>query len=143
MSVNPEDRPDYDETMHDSVESLAELVVGKKIVSAEVRKWEVKEDEKTKYGWGNKGEGLVLTLDDGTAFAMEDSGDCCAYTELSAFVYHPDKVDNIITAVEVEDGYEKWHVLADAANVLEMTVGWSEGSGYYAYGFDFRVVEVV
>ena len=53
------------------------------------------------------------------------------------------KVDNIITSVESENGYTKWHVLADGSDVLELTVGWSAGNPfYYGYGFDFRVVEV-
>lgn len=135
--------PDDDGTMPDNVAELANLVVGKRIVSAETRKWEAKPDPDT-YQWTTSGEGLVLTLNDGTAFALEGSHDCCAYTDLEAFVYHPDKVDNIITAVETEGGYTKWHVLADGSDVLELTVGWSCGNPfYYGYGFDFRVVEVV
>lgn len=145
MRVYPEDYvsdDDDDGTMPDNVADLARLVVGKRIVGAEMRDWKAKEP--TGYRYHDADTGLVLTLDDGTAFAITDTDDCCAYTELEAFLYHPDKVDNRITAVETEDGYTKWHVLADGEDVLELTVNWSCGNPfYYAYGFDFRVVEVV
>ena len=133
----------YDEVMEDSVEALTSIVLGKKIVSAEVRKWEICTKGEGGYDpWRNTGEGLVLTLDDGTSFAFVEQADCCAYTELENFITHPDKVDNIITGVKAEDDYQKWHVMADAGDVMELSVGWSEGSGYYAYGFEFPVVEV-
>jgi len=150
MSVYPEDSvgnhpsewAEDDGTMPDNVSDLAALVVGKRIVKAEEREWEAKADPDS-WHWRNSGEGLVLTLDDGSAFAIENTDDCCAYTELEAFIFHPDKVDNIITSVETEEGYTKWHVLADGSDVLELTVGWSAGNPfYYGYGFDFRVVEV-
>lgn len=132
-----------DGTMPENVEELAKLVVGKRIVSAETRKWTAK-PQNDRYYWETSGEGLVLTLSDGTAFAIEDTDDCCAYTELEAFIYHPDQVENVITAVETENGYSKWHVLADGDDVLELTVGWSAGNPfYYHYGFNFRVVQVV
>lgn len=150
MSVYPEDSTDNhpeewaedNGTMPDNVSDLADLVVGKRIVGAEVREWEAKEDPDHWY-WRDSGESLVVTLSDGSAFAIENTDDCCAYTELEAFIFHPDKVDNIITSVESENGYTKWHVLADGSDVLELTVGWSAGNPfYYGYGFDFRVVEV-
>lgn len=145
MSVYPEDSVEHegydDGTMPDNVDDLANLVVGKRIVSAEVRDWKIKDDGE--YHYRSTDHGLVLTLDDGTVFAIEDTDDCCAYTELEAFIFHPDKVDNIITSVETEDGYTKWHVLADGSDVLELTVGWSAGNPfYYGYGFEFPVVEV-
>ena len=134
--------PEDDGTMPDNVAELANLVVGKRIVSAETREWTAKKDDE--WHWRDSGNGLVLTLSDGTAFALGDTSDCCAYTDLEAFIYHPDKVDNIITSVETENGYTKWHVLADGSDVLELTVGWSSGNPfYYGYGFDFRVVEVI
>ena len=146
MTIYPPDTVDADSddgTMPDNVAELAKLVVGKKIVSAETRKWEALPDEDG-WHWRTSGEGLVLTLSDGTAFAIQDTDDCCAFTELKAFIYHPDKVDNIITAVETEGGYTTWHVLADGSDVLELTVEWSAGNPfYYGYGFDFRVVQVV
>lgn len=135
-------KDDDDGIMPDNVADLASLVIGKRIVSAEVRKWEARKDPDS-WHWRFNGKSLVLTLDDGTAFAIENTDDCCAYTELKAFIYHPDKVNNVITAVETEDGYTKWHVLADGADVLALTVDWSCGNPfYYGYGFDFRVVEV-
>ena len=133
----------YDEVMADSAEHLAALVVGKKIVSAEARKWTLRNrDDSDYFPWHHEGEGLVLTLNDGTAFAFLGEADCCAYTDLENFIMHPDKVDNIITGVKTEDDYQKWHIMADAGDVMELSVGWSEGSGYYAYGFEFPVVEV-
>lgn len=151
MSVYPEDSVDNhpDEwgredngTMPDNVADLASRIVGKRIVGAEVREWKAKEDPDS-WHWRNDGESLVVTLSDGSAFAIQNTDDCCAYTELEAFIFHPDKVDNIITSVESENGYTKWHVLADGSDVLELTVGWSAGNPfYYGYGFDFRVVEV-
>lgn len=149
MSVYPEDdirfHPDKwaedNGTMPDNVMALEDRLLGKRIVSAEERGWKIKDDGG--YHYRSTGHGLVLTLDDGTAFAIADTDDCCAFTELQAFVYHPDKVDNVITSVETEDGYTTWHVLADGSDVLEMTVGWSCGNAfYYGYGFEFKVVEV-
>lgn len=133
----------YDEVMEDSAEHLAALVVGKKIVSAEARKWTLRNrDDSDYFPWYHEGTGLVLTLNDGTEFAFLGKADCCAYTDLENFIMHPDKVDNIITGVKTEDDYQKWHIMADAGDVMELSVGWSEGSGYYAYGFEFPVVEV-
>lgn len=120
-------------TMVDSKESLAEAVVGHKIVSV----------EKVSYDGYYFDTATVLTLDNGRQVEMVGVGDCCAYTELEAFLLHADKVDHVITGVGTTDGYTKWHIFADMGDVLELTVGWSCGNPfYYGYGFDIRVKDI-
>lgn len=143
------DESDQDECggMQPCVEHLAEAVVGHRIVAVErgdrraflpPRFWP--EDEPR---WEDL-HGLILTLDNGTEVVMEETSDCCAFTELKAFLLHPDRVDHIITSVSTEDGYDKWHIVCDMGDVLELTVSWSEGNPcYYGYGFDIRVIPLV
>ncbi len=142
------DDEDDDGTIVENVETLADQVVGHRIVKAE--RTAVKPSEfKTLSGydfssWKRNVEGLVLTLDNGRRVLLEDSSDCCAYTELEAFLLHPDKVDHIITGVGTTDGYEKWHIYADMGDVLELSVGWSCGNPfYYGYGFEIAVSDVI
>lgn len=129
---------DDDGTMPASVEALREAVVGHRIASAE-RKTVRATDPK--YGWKKTHhDALVLTLDDGRSVIVANEADCCAYTELEAFLTHPERVDHIITGVGTTDGYTRWHVYADMGDVLELTVGWSCGNPfYYAYGFNILV----
>lgn len=115
-----------DGTMPDNVEALASAVVGHRIVYSE-----------------HDLRGFVITLDDGTAVCLADTSDCCAYTELNAFLLHPDKVDHVIMGVGTTDNYTTWHIYADWGDVLELTVGWSCGNPfYYGYEFDIDVVAV-
>lgn len=114
-----------DETLHDNVVQLEDAVVGHRIVSAEA----------TEYG------GLKITLDSGKQVFLSETNECCAYTELENFLLHPDKVDHIITGVGTTNGYTNWHIYADMGDVLELTVGWSAGTSYYAYGFYITVEE--
>lgn len=125
---------DYDDgTMVGNVEALAEAVVGHKIVSV------VQGD--VKGFWRETGTGLIITLDNGHQVTLADTDDCCAYTELEAFLLHPELVDHVILGVGTEDGYTRWHIYADAGDVLDLTVGWSCGNPfYYGYGFDIRVI---
>ena len=117
---------DYDNgTMPDNVAALREHVVGHRIASAE-----------------KVGARFTITLDDGTQVQLADTDDCCAYTELSAFLLHADQVDHVITGVGTTNGYTTWHIYADMGDVLELTVGWSSGNPfYYGYGFDINVIE--
>ena len=117
---------DYDDgTMPDNVDTLAAAVVGRRIISVE------------------KDAATVITLDDGRRVALRDTDDCCAYTELEAFLLHPERVDHIITGVGTTDGFTRWHIYADMGDVLELTVGWSSGNPfYYGYGFDISIEEV-
>ena len=124
-------------TMPENVAALSESVVGHRIVSAE------KQDSLPRSGdsfrWRN--DGLLLTLDDGRRVALANSDDCCAHTELEAFLLHPERVEHVITGVGTTDGYTRWHVYADAGDVLELTVGWSSGNPfYYGYGFEIDVL---
>lgn len=125
-----------DGTMPDNVATLAEAVIGHRIVKAE------KGALDRPSSWGAT-SGLVLTLDTGARVKVVDTDDCCAYTELESFLLHPQMVDHVITGVGTTEGYTKWHVFADAGDVLELTVGWSAGNPfYYGYGFEIAVEEV-
>lgn len=71
---------------------------------------------------------------------MFDDGDCCAYTNLDAFLLNPELVDHIITGVGTTDAYQTWHIYCDLGDVLKLDVGWSCGNPfYYGYGFDIKV----
>ena len=86
-------------------------------------------------------ETVIITLDDGTEVRLKNTDDCCAYTELEAFLLHPEKVDHIIMGVGTTEEYSRWHIYADHGDILELTVGWSCGNPfYYGYGFDIDVV---
>lgn len=124
-----------DGTMSDSLHALTKEVVGRKIVSIE--KADVPEGSYITM------DRHIITLDDGRQVEMMGRADCCAYTELDEFLLHPELVDHAITGVGTTDGYTKWHIFADAGDVLELTVGWSCGNPfYYSYGFDITVKEV-
>ena len=127
MNIYPEEvlsEDDDNGTMPKNVSALRDAVVGQRIVSAE------------KTGSGD----LVLTLDGGRRVTLRGDSYCCAYTELEAFVLHPEAVDHIILGVGTTDGYETWHIYADFGDVLKLTVGWSCGNPfYYGYGFDIQV----
>lgn len=118
--------PEVDDgTMPGNVATLRENVVGRRIV-----------------GVDRSGGSLTLTLDNDKRVELVDESDCCAYTELNAFLLHPERVDHIITGVGTTGGYTTWHIYADMGDVLELTVDWSCGNPfYYAYGFDIRVTE--
>jgi hypothetical protein len=126
-------------TMPANVETLAEAVIGHRIVSA------VEDSYQAPWYVGSKNmetkRGLVVTLDNGTQVRLSDESDCCAYTDLEAFLLHPDKVDHVIMGVGTTDEYTRWHIYADMGDVLELTVGWSCGNPfYYGYGFTIDVV---
>lgn len=127
MRLYPEEVLDEysdDGTMPENVATLREAVIGHRIISA----------QKTERG------DLVLTLDSGRSVTLRGGSDCCAYTELNAFILHPEAVDHVILGVGTTDGYETWHIFADFGDVLALTVGWSSGNPfYYSYGFDIQV----
>lgn len=125
---------DYDDgTMPDNVATLADAVVGHRIVSVE-------KDVRvpSPYGSWDDGRGTALVLDNGKRVVLVDSDDCCAYTELQTFLLHADKIDHIITGVGTTDGYTTWHIFADMGDVLELSVEWSCGNPFY-YGYGFRI----
>lgn len=124
-------------TMPESRDVLAQAVVGRRIVKVDAT------SERTFKGqWGyEKTPGLVLTLDDGTEVGLIEQSDCCAFTDIDKFLFNADLIDHAILGVGTEDGFEKWHIYADAGDVLSMDVSWSCGNPfYYAYGFDIAVV---
>lgn len=112
-------------TMPENVAELREHVIGHRIVSAD-----------------RDGRTFTITLDNGKRVELADTDDCCAHTELDAFLLHPERVDHIITGVGTTGGYTTWHIYADMGDVLELSVGWSSGNPfYYGYGFDISVTE--
>ena len=129
---------DYDDgTMPDSLDALTAGVIGRKIVSAE------RGTVASNGNYYQDPHGLILTLDDGRKVSLAGGSDCCAYTELEAFLLHPELVDHVITGVGTTDGFTKWHIFADMGDVLELTVGWSCGNPfYYSYGFNIAVTDV-
>lgn len=117
---------DDDGTMPENVADLSDEVVGHRIVSCDRR-----------------AARTVITLDNGTLVELEDTNDCCAFTEVENFLLHPDRVDHIITGVATTDGYTKWHIYADMGDVLELDVAWSSGNPFfYGYGFWIKVTPV-
>src|ERR1043165_9660698 len=95
--------PDEDDgTMPESLDALRKAVVGRRIVSVE----DGVEVPGRYYGTE---KATVITLDDGRRVRMIGGIDCCAYTEVAAFLQHRDKVDHMIMGVGTTDGYEKWH----------------------------------
>ena len=124
-----------DGTMPKNVATLREAVVGHRITKAERKRVRVK----GQYAWKWATEALVLTLDDGRSVTLMNEADCCAYTELEAFLTHPERVEHVITGVGTTDGYTRWHVYADMGDVLELAVGWSCGNPFY-YGYGFNIV---
>lgn len=128
-----------DGTMPENVATLAEAVVGHKIVSVE-RKAHVPQ-QAARYSWMDD-KGFLITLDNGRRVYLVDTDDCCAYTKLKDFLLNPEAVDHIITGVGTTDKYQTWHIFADMADVLKLDVEWSCGNAfYYGYGFKITVVE--
>lgn len=138
----PEETLDPDDdngTMPANVAALSEAVVGHRIVKVERGEITHKPYEFNPE-YVRTEPATVLELDDGTRVGLVDSSDCCAHTDLEAFLLHADKIDHIITGVGTTDGYTKWHIYADMGDVLELTVGWSCGNPfYYGYGFEIAV----
>ena len=126
---------DDDGTMPHSLDALRQAVVGHRIVNIE----QVEVSDGGYYETSN----TIITLDTGQKVRMVGQSDCCAYTELTAFLLHPEMVDHEILGVGTTDGYTTWHIFADAGDILELTVGWSCGNPfYYGYGFDITVEDV-
>ena len=103
----------YDDgTMVESAAALAKSVVGHRIVKVE--KGPARASQ-----WSERTiQGLRLTLDTGRVVTLAGESDCCAYTDLDAFLFNADKVDHVITGLSTENGYERWHIFADAGDVL-------------------------
>ena len=123
-------------TMPENVETLASHVVGRKIVSVE-KGASVHNDL-----WGT-GVGTLLTLDNGKQVILENTTDCCAFTEINNVILHLDKIDHVITGVGTTEEFDRWHIYADLGDVVELEVEWSCGNPfYYGYGFDITVRDI-
>lgn len=131
--------------MPDSIAALADAIVGHRIVKAEPGKIAMNDFSVNPDCYGDTEDAdLILTLDDGRRVAMIEHGDRCAFTEIKRFLLHHDRVDHAITGVRTEDGYTKWHILADFGDVLELDVAWSCGNPfYYSYGFTIMVSNTI
>lgn len=130
------DEDEDDGTMVENVATLAEHVVGHRIVAVE-RNARVPEDS-DRY-WYYEQKGTALVLDNGKKVILVAGGDCCAYTELEDIILNLDKIDHVITGIGTTDGYTKWHIYADLGDVAELKVGWSCGNPFY-YGYGFGIV---
>lgn len=114
---------DDDGTMPQNVAEFAGTVVGRRVVEV------TQATHRTE-----------LLLDDGRTVVLRDNDDCCAFTEMEGVVRHLPSLDHVITSVEARDGYQRWYLMADADEVLELQVGWSAGNPfYYTYGFEILV----
>jgi hypothetical protein len=124
-------------TMPENVATLAEAVIGHKIVAA------VAGPVPGRYSWQGTEMVLTLVLDNGKKVILRDTDDCCAYTALEKFMLDPSKVDHVILGVGTTEQYTRWHIYADFGDVMELQVGWSCGNPfYYGYGFDITVEEM-
>lgn len=133
--MNEIEENDYsDATLDENIADLSKAVVGRRIVKAG------NETLSNRYGYDY--EEFVLTLDDGTRVCLTNGGDCCAYTELNSFFVAEDFPNHVITSVAAQDDYTRWFILAEGLPVVTMDVSWSEGSGYYSYGFYITVKEI-
>lgn len=126
-------------TMVDNVETLADAVIGHKIVKVEKDAEVPLESQR----WGAN-RGFHLTLDNGTQVWLVDTNDCCAYTSIDAdkLIEHLDRIDHVILGVGTTGGYSNWHIYCALGDVLELAVDWSPGNAfYYGYGFNITVLE--
>lgn len=131
-----------DGTMPENVAELEEAIAGHRIVKAE--QGDLSELEFGEKHYWDRGKALILTLDDGRRVALQDTDDCCAYTDLEGFLLHPESVDHVITKVVTTEGYSTWHILADFGEVMRLNVDWSCGNPfYYSYGFRIRVSNTI
>jgi hypothetical protein len=122
-----------DGIMADNVERLSNEVVGHRIVKAETIE---------RRHWYNT-TALALTLDTGKVVILNDTSDCCAFTVLNRFLAAPAEMEHVITGVHTKDGFQSWFIMTDLGSALELDVSWSEGSGYYSYGFTIEVIDAL
>lgn len=135
MGYQTDDEYEID-VMSGNVDTLAEGVVGHKIVKAG---W-VDRDFGGKYSYYSSNQ-FEIELDDGTKVYLANTDDCCAYTELNNFLLNADMVDHVIMGVDATDNFSTWHIYADMGDVLALDVSWSSGNtGYYGFGFHIEVV---
>lgn len=131
-------------TMPANIESLAEQVVGHRIVKAGKEQVTYTYDNTFRGPTDYTYEAFVITLDNGKQVCLGDNEDCCAYTALEGFWLDPAAVDHMVMGVGTTDGYTTWHIYADFGDIMRLKVGWSCGNPfYYGYGFSIRVQDHV
>lgn len=130
------DDDDDDGTMPATLAQLGSHVIGHRIVKVESNVSIPNDHDR----WHDSG--LAITLDNGKRVFLVDTSECCAFTEVEAFLLNVDQIDHIITGVGTTDRYTTWHIFADFGDVMQIKVGWSCGNPfYYGYGFDITVVD--
>ena len=137
MNYEPEVLAEDDDngTMPENVDQLRQAVIGHRIVSVE----KVKNEDR----YGIIDNATLITLDNGKRVKLVDTDDCCAGTDMEAFLLHPEMVDHAVLGVGTTGGYTTWHIYADLGDILELTVSWSCGNPfYYGYGFDITVEDL-
>lgn len=122
---------------HWEEDKLREVLVGRKIVDAELKE----------EGWNPEG---VLTLDDGTKLVLEGNEGGCACSSGDYFLKSVAKVDNIITNVTIREdpaedygdgeGVYEIYVIADNEQINVARFEGDDGNGYYGTGFSVRVI---
>ena len=122
---------------HWEEDKLREVVVGRKIVGAELKE----------EGWNPQG---ILTLDDGITLVLEGNEGGCACSAGDYFLKSVALVDNIITNVTIyqdpaEDygdgaGVYEIYVIADNEQINVAHFEGDDGNGYYGTGFSVRVL---
>lgn len=128
-----------------SVEAIEELFMGRKVVEAIVF------EEPKKVGRWTEAQG-ALVLDNGlTVYILPNEGGCsCGSGDY--YLTSLNRVDNIITRVEVVEKTEhgEWgegatkyqiFVLAGHEKINLMTVDGDDGNGYYGTGYELMVVQ--
>lgn len=90
----------------------------------------------------NGGKGR-LKLDNGVTVSVAGTSDCCAWGEVDNWLLHPENVDHVITDVvviyededEAETSRERWMIIADMNQLLDIDISYYPSNGYYMYGF--------
>lgn len=142
----------------DNEAEIADLLVGQRIVSAEMGEFEHPGlIQRSRYGQeyleGRRADGR-LVLDDGTVLYLFGNDGCGGCPSGDYPLEKVATVDNIITAARVEcapgdgdadddylpTGAYRIYVVADAVEVNVAEFVGSDGNGYYGTGFELHVV---
>lgn len=138
----------------DDADRISELLVGRRIVSAELGSFAAPDDNKHRSLFGpDHSEGLLI-LDDGTELYLEGNDGGCACSAGCYPLMHVAKVDNVITSARVyasPTGDDYWDdeingegvyqifVFADNEEINVASFEGSDGNGYYGTGFSITV----
>jgi hypothetical protein len=138
------DRGSYNE---EDVDKITGLLIGRKIVKAEMGKFDIPGE--VAGGWFGGAEG-VLTLDDGTRLFLRGNDGGCSCGAGDYDLESVAQVDNVITSAAVNvdpsgdgeggTGVYQIFVFADAQAINVATFRGDDGNGYYGTGFSLTVV---